>query len=92
MKVGINVWYIIDLEALIEAEYGDEAIESYQEGEINERITSIVQGYWMSFMQTSNPNKSRKMYCGVGCLRRWRSWADQVSIGLSRVLICAHRA
>lgn len=81
MEAGLGVPHTIDLEALIGAEYTDEAPVSYQEGEINERITTVIQGYWTSFMRTLDPNKYREE--GTA---EWAAWGEGES-GQNRMIL-----
>lgn len=69
VELGLGVPHTIDLEALIGAEYTDEAPESYKPGGINERATPVIQGYWTSFMRTLEPNKYREK--GTA---EWKPW------------------
>ena len=59
IAAGLGVPHTIDLEALIGYDYAEDVPESYQEGEINERATPNIRGYWTSFMRTLNPNSHR---------------------------------
>lgn len=69
IAAGMGVPHTADLDALLGYEFSDGAPLSLAPGELNERATPVIRGYWTSFMRTLDPNKCREE--GTA---KWETW------------------
>lgn len=73
MASGIGVPHTVEIHAIFgSGNGGGDAPASYLEGEINEPVTPVVQGYWASFIRSYDPNKHRH----EGSVK-WDAWTDK---------------
>ncbi|KAH7143732.1 Alpha/Beta hydrolase protein [Dactylonectria macrodidyma] len=73
MKQGLGVPHTVEVNAVFGPSYtGGDPPASYVEGGVNEKVTSVVQGYWSSFIRSHNPNTHRES----GSVK-WDAWSEK---------------